>query len=272
MVHTLRHGADLAATLLTQFPHLEGNGSGSSRNWYQMGSVTWVDVATVVAAAAGLWALAFAWLTYVMAVRQENQKELLALKSVVEGLRVELDVMKPWTGAGGQGYSKEMKPDEAPADWSNPTRLIWKFGFDAVANLSNSPYLYRLLDIVGPFARLNFSISRLFQLYDEYRSFVNSDPNLQSGPLDAWVGVGVPDRAKKMVLNLNFRIHVNLIGGADSDDPTCLYKAYDGATSALNEFDAELRAAAWPWWFWIGHAVSAACFVSGVFLLFKLFR
>ena len=114
--HALRHSTDLAAALLTQFPHLEDNAPPAGRQWYQMGSVTWVDVATVVAGVAGLWALAFAWLTYVMAVRQENQKELLALRSVVEGLRVELDVMRPWTGAEGQGYSRQMKPEDAPAD------------------------------------------------------------------------------------------------------------------------------------------------------------
>jgi len=258
-----------AVALLPQFYPLKESASATS-HWYQMGSVTWVDVATVVAAVAGLWALAFAWLTYVMAVRTQNKEEFLALKSVVEGLRVELDVMRPWTGAGGPGYSKEMKPEAAPADWYNPTRRIWKFGFDAVASLSSSPYLYRLRDIVGPFARLNFSISRLFQLYDEYRSFANSHPDIQSGWLNAWAGV--PVTIKTMIFDFNFQIHVNLIGGADSDDPMCLYRAYDGAIAALNKFDADLRARALPWWFRIGHVVSAVCFVSGIFLLFELFR
>jgi len=61
----------------------------------------WVDISTIIAAIAGLWALAFAWLTYVMSVRQQNENEFLALQSIVEGLRVELESMKDWTGAGG---------------------------------------------------------------------------------------------------------------------------------------------------------------------------
>jgi hypothetical protein len=40
----------------------------------------WAEISTIVAATAGLWALAFAWLTYVMAVRQQNQEEYLSLK------------------------------------------------------------------------------------------------------------------------------------------------------------------------------------------------
>ena len=76
----------------------------------------WVDVSTIIAATAGLWALAFAWLTYVMSVRQQGENELLALKSIAKGLRVELELMKPWTGAGGSGYSKNTRPETAPID------------------------------------------------------------------------------------------------------------------------------------------------------------
>src|ERR1035437_5514868 len=99
----------------------------------------WVDISTVVAATAGLWALAFAWLTYVMSVHQENEDEFQALKSIVGGLRVELELIKDWTATGGPGYSKAMTP---PPDWSQPGRLIWKFDIGAVSNLTRSPYLY----------------------------------------------------------------------------------------------------------------------------------
>jgi len=136
----------------------------------------WSDVSTIVAATAALWALALAWLTYFMSVRQQNRDEFLALKSIATALHVDLELMKEWTGAGGPGYSKGMTLVQAPPDWSLPGRLIWKFGFEAFPNLLSSRYLYRLREIVEVFARLSFSISRLFQLYDEYRSFVNSDP------------------------------------------------------------------------------------------------
>src|SRR6266849_2322067 len=212
----------------------------------------WVDISTVVAATAGLWALAFAWVTYVMSVHQQNEDEFQALKSVVDGLRVELDLMKDWTGAGGQGYSKTITLQTAPSDWSQPGRLIWKFDIEAISNLTRSPYLYRLRDIVGPFARLNFSVSRLFQLYDEYRSFVNSDPAV-------FLQARVPESHKSSVLQFNLTMHVNLIGGADSDDPNCLYKTYDAATSAYNKFGAELKQRKPPGWFCAGHLVSVMC-------------
>jgi len=223
----------------------------------------WTDVSTIIAATAALWALALAWLTYVMSVRAQNQDEFLALKSIVTGLRVDLALMKDWTGAGGPGYSKNMTQAQAPADWSHPRRRIWKFGFEAFPSLLSSPYLYRVRDIVDPFARLSFSISRLFQLYDEYRGFVNSAPGVfTSGDLQAPYA--------RAIYGFNFDMHVKLIGGQDSDDPACLYKAYEAATAALGRFENGLRATAQPRWFWIGHVVSVACAVSGLFLLVRL--
>jgi hypothetical protein len=222
-----------------------------------------LDISTVLAATAGLWALGFGWFTYVSSVLSHNQDEFLALKSIVEGLRVELGLMKPWTGAGGSGYSKKMTLQQAPPEWSQPSRLIWKFSSDAIENLSSSPYVYRLRDIVGPFARLDFSISRLFQLYDEYRAFANTNPGVFASP---------PPWYTTVILDFNFRMHVNLIGGSDSDDPTCLYKAYDDAISALGKFDADLKSRPLPWWFRFGHFVGFLCFAFGILLLFRLFR
>lgn len=221
----------------------------------------WAEISTIVAATAGLWALAFAWFTYAMVVRLQNQEEYLALKSIVGGLRVELALMHGWTGAGGQGYSAEMTP---PPDWSQPNRLIYKFDVGAVSNLTRSSYLYRLGDIVEPFARLNLSVSKLFQVYDEYRSFVNSDPAV-------FFASRVPDAHKEMVLKFNCTMHINLIGGADSKTD-CLYNTYNAATAALNKFEAGLRQRKLPPWFCVGHIASAMCFAFGMFLLYMLFR
>jgi hypothetical protein len=224
-----------------------------------------VDLSTVLAAAAGLWALGLAWFTYVMAVHAQNENEFLALKSIVKGLQVELGMMWAWTGGETEGYSKDMKLGDEPADWSQPGRLIYKFSFDAISNLSTSPYLYALGDIVGPFARLNLSISRLFQVYDEYRSFVNS--NWEHRTSATYKGA-----FESKVLRFNFVMHVTLIGGADSADPECLYKTYRNAVSALDSFGKTLKARSLPWWFAFGHVVGSACLVSGSLLLFHLFR
>jgi hypothetical protein len=201
-----------------------------------------------------------------MSVRQQGENEFLALKSIANGLRVELELMKGWTGVGGPGYSKKMKPDGVPVDWTLPGRVIWKFDYEAIRHLSSSPYLYRLGGIVEPFARLSFSISRLFQLYGEYRSFVNSDPAV-------WLAQPAPPAAhRNAVSTFNFKMHVELIGGEDSDDPMCLYKTYEAATSALSAFEGSLAMAVLPRWCWAGHLASTASFLSGIFLLFRAFR
>jgi hypothetical protein len=221
----------------------------------------WVDISTVMAATAALWALGFAWVTYVMSVYQQNKDEFQSLKSIVDGLGVELALMQEWTATGGQGYSKATA---SPPEWSRPDRLIWKFDIGAVSNLTRSPYLYRLGTIIEPFARLKLSVSRLFQLYDEYRSFVNSDPSV-------FLQSRVSQQHAAAIENFNRTMHVDLIGGADSGDPNCLYKAYNTATSALNKFKSDLRLQKLPRWFWVGHFVCGACFVSGFFLLYRLF-
>ncbi len=222
----------------------------------------WVDISTVIAATAGLWALGFAWLTYVSSVFEQSRDEFQALNSIVDGLRVELAIMKEWTATGGQGYSKTM---ESPPEWSLANRLIWKFDTGAVSNLTRSPYLYKLGAIVEPFARLDFSVSRLFQLYDEYRSFVNSDPSL-------FLASRIPVPHTEMVQKFNRMMHVDLIGGADSDDPNCLYNAYNAAVSALNKFQSNLRLQKPPVWFLAGHLLCGACFISGLFLLYEFLR
>jgi hypothetical protein len=221
-----------------------------------------VDVSTVIAATAGLWALAFAWLTYVMAVRQQNQQEFLALRSIVAGLRVELDRMIGWTGAGSAGYSKGARPEP---DWSIPGRLIYKFDIEAISKLTLSPLLYSLGDIIDPFAKLSFSVSRLFQVYDEYRSFVNADPAV-------FLGSRVPSAQTEKVKEFNRIMHVELIGGADSTDPVCLYKTYGAAVSALKKFDGALSLKRCPRWFMIGHLFAGVCVGAGIVLLIKFVK
>jgi hypothetical protein len=239
-----------------------GDGMTEISQWAE-----WAEISTIVAATAGLWALWFAWVTYVTSIVQQNKDEFQGLNSIVRGLRVELDLMEDWTkGPRGQGYSKTIAYDAALhdfPDWLRSDRMIWKFDIGAISNLTRSPYLYGLGKIVGPFTKLSFSVSRLFQLHDEYRSFVNSNPALVTQP---------PDWAKARILEFNFEMHVKLIGGTDSDDPECLYRAYNAATSALDNFGNGLTRRKLPLWFWIGHLLAAACFISGALLLYELFR
>jgi hypothetical protein len=235
-----------------------------------------VDVSTVLAAVTGLWAISFAWWTYVAAVRQQNENELVALKSIIEGLRNELDLMKPWTGADGDGYSQNLRREEYPSDWSNPSRIIWKFGYDTIRSLSQSPYAYHFRTIISPFVRLTYSVSRLFQFYDEYRAFVASRPQLydqvEASYLNGQPGTLSEEQRQFLseVRDFNRRIHLGAIGGKDARDEACLYKAYKTACEALDRFDATLESRALPKWFFLVHFVSALTFLSGVYLICRL--
>jgi len=224
-----------------------------------------VDLSTVIAAAAALWALGFGWFTYVRSVQAENEDEFAALKSVVTALRAELDFMKDW--ALDPGYSKTLTREQAQEDhpdWSMPSRIIFRFSSDAIEGLSNSRYLYDLESLVEPFSRLKLSISKLFQLHDEYRAFANSNPNVLTS---------VPEWYAHRIFELNYQMHVGLIGGPDGN-PDCLYRAYRDAGSALKKFDDHLKKkSVWgSWWYGVGHVIASLCLFAGGLLLFRAFR
>ncbi|MGB6392844.1 MAG: hypothetical protein WBF14_10790, partial [Candidatus Acidiferrales bacterium] len=207
----------------------------------------WVDISTVAAAIAGLWAIAIAWWTYYTTVRRDNENQFFAIKSMVEGVKLEMSVMKDWTGAGGEGYSKTLKPEQCPKDWRDPGRIIWKFSYEAIRTFPTSPQVYHLRPVLAPIANLSYSIARLFQLYDEYRSFVQKGPDPRVDP----------EMFIDSVFHANYQIHVGAIGGKDSEDERCLYKAYLAATVALSDFEKSLKVAPSPPWFLFAHIVSA---------------
>lgn len=222
---------------------------------------TWVDLSTVLAAIAGLWALAFAWFVYIATVKDQNRQRLVAIKSLISGLRLELDAMRDWTGAGGDGYSKTLAPGSCPAEWREPGKIIWKFSYDAVKSISTSPLLYHLKPIREPFIHLHFSISKLFQYYELHWAFILRGPGVQPPE---------PDEVfRERVFQSNDHIHVRLIGGRDSSDPNCLYKTYAQALEALTEFEKHLKEEQLPRWYWFAHVISVLCLLSGIWLLYE---
>ncbi len=236
----------------------------------------WVEFATVLGGIAALWTISFAWATYVGAVVQNNKNHFVGLKGVLKSLRSELEYIKPWTGADGDGYSKAMRPQDYPADWSNPSRLIWTFECDSIHQFLRSPYLFHMEVLVAPLVRLNYSVSRLFQFYEEYRGYVISRPDLYD---ELQAPPRIPDLEGERrlrffrlnVLDYNRRIHIDAIGGKDSPDPTCLYKAYKDAYRALESFDQQLKPRSLPAWFRVIHILSVLAFFVGLVLLYQFF-
>jgi len=227
------------------------------------------DLATILAATAGLWAIALAWLTYVMMTLNDNKRLFESLKSLVSGVRSELDLMTSWASPDTDGYSKATRPEDCAPNWRVPQRIIYKFGYDTIRGLPSSPYVYHL-DDVGPFVRLSFSISRLFQYYDEYRTYALSRLEFYE---DRSVGPMSQERQQyhNIIFDYNYHIHMDLIGGKDSPDEQCLYKAYKAAHAALNRLETTLKPKSLAVWFWLGHVIAALSFCVGAYLLYALF-
>lgn len=237
-----------------------------------------VDLSTVVAAVAGLWALAIAWVTYVESVRKRNQDTYDGLKSVLRGLRGELDFMKYWSGSYSEGYSQKQKIEDSPEDWSYPSRLIWAFPYETVKSLPLSPYAFHMKELIGPFLKLSFSICKLLQFYAEYRQYVLAQPGLYHFfKLRKLSDVKPPLSPQQkeyadIVRDFNYRIHVHAIGGKDSTDEECLYKAHRRAFETLNAFEGTMRKPSLPKLFWLGHAFSLISLLAGIYLIIRLFR
>ncbi len=235
-----------------------------------------LDPPTVLAAAAGLWALVIAWWTYVESVRKHDQDIYDGLQSVLRGLRSELDFMKYWSGSYSKGYSQKLKIEDSPPDWSYPIRLIWGFPYETVKSLPQSPYAFHIRELIDPFLKLSFSISKLLQYYAEYRSYVLGQPELfHFFKLRKLSDAKTPlsphqQECSEIVRDFNYRIHVHSIGGEDSTDEECLYRAHKRAFEALNAFERTLPKPSLPKLFWLGHVFSFVLFFVGLYLVFQL--
>lgn len=71
-----------------------------------------------------------------------------------------------------------------------------------------------------------------------------------------------------LIFAKNYAIHMECIGGKDTPDDGCLYKAYKAADAAINKFSTNLKQQALPWWFMFGHIIAVLSFCAGGYLLF----
>lgn len=120
----------------------------------------WASIATLGAASG-------AWFTYVAAELASRQRTYEGIRSLIEGLEEELDLVSQWASGdeGNQGYlqkSPAQLGQEHP-DWFNPSRAIFKFSTPTLSNLTNSPYASYLTPVIKPLVMLNHSIRRLFE-------------------------------------------------------------------------------------------------------------
>jgi len=240
-----------------------------------------VTSATFWASIATMWAGSGAWFTYVAAAVVSRQQTYEGILNLIEGLEAELALVSEWAAGdeGNLGYVSKPRNQlefEHP-DWFNPSRAIFKFGTPTLSNLTNSPYAKSLTPIVRPFVMLNHSIRRLFESIDRYQAFVYADvaryqhvlmmltfnpsdfgsSTMPRPPYSSQIGLTSEEQGYvNQIFLMNEAMHQHIIGGADSSDDICLYKAFRLARAALQEFKDGRKREPLPDWFPFLHFVA----------------
>jgi hypothetical protein len=250
----------------------------------------WASIATI-------WAASGAWGAYVAAELASRQRTYEGILNLIDGLEAELALVSLWASGDedSKGYLPKSRAELAQEhpDWFNPKRGIFRFSTPTLSNLTNSPYAKSLTPIVRPFVMLNYSIRRLFDSIDRHQAFVYADvakyqtvvmkltlnpPNIgstatPSSPYPSQIGLTTEERDYvNEIYLMNEGIHQQLIGGADSSDEICLYKAFRSARQALQDFKNGLKREALPGWFPLFHIVAGALFWVGFWQLMRWFE
>jgi len=240
------------------------------------------ELATIWSSAATLIALTFAWVTFAVSAHESRRTRFEGLRNLVAGLEKELELIKLWAGSEeeGDGYLAAKKAEDyfkEQPDWSNPSRVIFKFDYPAIKNLTASQYVASLGSIIDAFVALNYSIVRLYNFYEEYREYVMARPELYDSVQPKFrvegrpVGLTTSEHDFVMhTFDYNYRIHVNFIGGKDSPDGNCLYKAYNRARSSLRAFSRQAnKPDPAPRGYIAGYILAALFTLGAVFLLIR---
>lgn len=258
--------------------------------------------ATFWASIATMWAAAGAWFTYVAAAISSRQQAYEAILSLIEGLDAEFTLISDWASGeeGAKGYLSKTRAElvQEHPDWLNPSRMVFTFHTPVLSNLTNSAQAKSLGPIIRPLVLLNHSIHRLFDYIARYQVFAMGDVALYQRVLEKYaprVGLVDMDSLKdpdatfmalppqitwtpeerdyiNQIFFMNQSIHQTLIGGADSKDGLCLYKAFRTARAALQEYKQGLKREPLPEWFAVLHVVAGALAWVGLWQVMRWFE
>jgi hypothetical protein len=246
-----------------------------------------------------MWAASGAWFTYVAAAAESRQQTYEGILSLIEGLEAEMALVSEWAAGdeGNQGYRSKTRAQlqiEHP-DWFNPSRAVFKFNTPTINSLTNSPYAKDLTPIVRPFVMLSHSIRRLFDNIERYQAFVFGDvakfqsvlPKFAVNPVSvgsstmptsivlpqpSQIGLTAEEQVYvNHIFMMNEAMHQGLIGGVDTADEVCLYKAFRTARTALQAFKQGLRRDPLPEWFPPLHIIAGALAWVGLWELMRWF-
>jgi hypothetical protein len=85
-------------------------------------------------------------------------------------------------------------------------------------------------------------------------------------------GVGPARVYANVVFAMNRTLHQQLIGGLDSPDDDCLYKAFRRARKSLLDLKSSLRRESLPRWYWILHVVATYLALNGIWQVVRWFH
>lgn len=251
-------------------------------------SFTLEQTASIWGAIATLLAVAFAWFAHVAAALESRKRLYRGVSNLLMGIQKEMKLIGLWAGDDeeGDGYLPTSRAEcfvEKLTDWGHPSRTIIHFDYPAIKNLTASEQVGFLAPIIDEFVILNYSIGRLYDLYEEYRQYAFSRPelfnkvatkveSLKKGEVFSAADLTPPENEYfQAIFSYNYQMHVDLIGGKDSKDSVCLFKTFNRAKYALREFVQGLEKEPLPWLYRIGHALAGIIFLGAVILILEWF-
>ncbi|MFZ3363729.1 MAG: hypothetical protein WA153_09825, partial [Candidatus Acidiferrales bacterium] len=238
----------------------------------------WASIAT-------LWGAAGAWFTFVLAAVASRRQTREGVLNLIAGIEAELGLIENWA-RGKEGDRGYLKSDTASVlahdhpDWFYPNRHVYTFDSPTLNNFTSSSFMAHLKPVVPALIDLSYSVHRLMDfLTTNYNPFVSSDPaNYQEVVRKLSTGTTVasltpPEQTyAKIVFGMNMTVHQDLIGGADSNDRTCLYKAFRGAKDVIGNFKTTLRIEPLPRWYWILTCFAIWLIAIGLVEVFRWFN
>lgn len=234
----------------------------------------WSSIAT-------LWAAAGAWFTFFAAAKAARQRDYEDTLNLISGVEAELGLVSNWASGGENevGYLQTKTKEDLTRehkDWFYPSRQIFSLDTPSLRAFTTSAQLRRLTDIVGPLIRLNHSIRRVFDLHGELRSFVHHDTHLYGSVMKKLANLPTfttwtqdEQVYTNVIFGMNLQIHQELIGGADSKDEQCLYKAFRAAARAVADVKAKLEPEKLPRWYWLLHVVAGYLAFNGFWQVWR---
>lgn len=252
-------------------------------------SFTLDQTASIWGAIATLLAVAFAWFAHVAASLESRKRLYRGVSNLLMGIQKEMELIGHWAGDDekGVGYlratSKAEYFVEKLTNWGHPSRTIFHFDYPAIKNLTASEQVGFLAPIIDEFVKFNYSIGRLYDLYEESRQYAFSRPelfnkvaakleSLKKGQAFSAADLTPPESEYfQTIFSYNYKLHVDLIGGKDSKDSICLFKTFNKAKYALRKFARNLEKEPLPWLYRIGHALAGIIFLGAVILILEWF-